>query len=146
LSFVHVEVCAAEHRVCRAVFCARFVVSVAAVCGAAAGCAVSATPAVSETAEQFGAALAHHDGAIACAMLTDEARSDTETFDRSCAAQLGSLPDPGTGRGVEIWGDTAQVRFTSDTVFLLRFPDGWRVGAAGCTSRGEAPYDCQVKG
>ena len=43
-------------------------------------------------------------------------------------------------------GDAAQVRFTGDTVFLLRFPDGWRIGAAGCTSRGDAPYDCEVRG
>lgn len=73
-------------------------------------------------------------------------RSDTETFGRSCPVQLASLPDPGTVRSVEIWGDAAQVRFTGDTVFLLRFPDGWRIGAAGCTSRGDAPYDCEVRG
>ena len=36
--------------------------------------------------------------------------------------------------------------WTGDTVFLLRFPDGWRVSAAGCTPQGEAPYDCEVQG
>jgi hypothetical protein len=26
---------------------------------------------------------------------------------------------------VEVWGDTAQVHLATDTLFLLRFPDGW---------------------
>jgi hypothetical protein len=118
----------------------------AVACGAVAGCAVSATPAASGAAERFGAALSRHDGAAACALLTPEARRDTETFGRSCSAQLATLPDPGAVQGVEVWGDTAQVRFAADTVFLLRFPDGWRVAAAACTPREEAPYDCELQG
>jgi hypothetical protein len=124
----------------------RLAFAAAALCGVATGCAVSAAPAVTTTAEEFGAALARHDGVVACAMLTDRARGDTETFGRSCATQLASLPDPGPVQGVEVWGDTAQVRFATDTVFFLRFPEGWRVGAAGCTARAEAPYNCEVKG
>ena len=33
-----------------------------------------------------------------------------------------------------------------DTVFLATFPGGWRVVAAGCTPRGDRPYDCTVAG
>ena len=61
-------------------------------------------------------------------------------------AQLATLPDPGAVQRVEVWGDTAQVHLAGDTVFLLRFPDGWRVSAAGCTPRGDAPYRCEVRG
>jgi hypothetical protein len=111
-----------------------------------AACAAAATPAVTATAERFGGALARHDGPAACAMLTEEARSATESFGRDCATQLATLPDPGPVQQVEVWSDAAQVRFAADTVFLLRFPDGWRVGAAACSPRGDAPYDCEVRG
>jgi hypothetical protein len=120
---------------------------VGAVCvTVAAGCSAAATPAVTVTAEGFGRALARHDGSAACAMLTDNARSATESFGRDCATQLATLPDPGPVQQVEVWSDAARVRFAADTVFLLRFPDGWRVGAAACSPRGDAPYDCQVQG
>jgi hypothetical protein len=112
----------------------------------ATGCAAAAQPVAAETAARFAAAVARHDGAAACALLTDDARHDTETFGRTCATQLAGLPDPGGVVGVEVWGQTAQVRLDRDTVFLLRFPDGWRVDAAGCTPRGEAPYQCEVRG
>jgi len=121
--------------------------AVGAACVAvAAGCTAAATPAVTVTAERFAGALARHDGPAACAMLTGDARGSTESFGRDCAAQLATLPDPGPVQQVEVWSDAAQVRFAADTVFLLRFPDGWRVGAAACAPRGDAPYDCQVQG
>jgi hypothetical protein len=46
----------------------------------------------------------------------------------------------------EVYGQRAQVRLSGDTVFLAVFPDGWRVVAAGCTARGEKPYDCVLQG
>ena len=101
----------------------------------AAGCSSAAQPAVETVAGQFASAVARHDGEAACALLTDDARRDTETFGRSCAAQLADLPDPGAVQQVEVWSDAAQVRLAGDTVFLLRFPDGWRVSAAGCAPR-----------
>jgi hypothetical protein len=79
-------------------------------------------------------------------MLTDDARRDTESFGRDCASQLATLPDPGAAQQIEVWGDTAQARLAGDTLFLLQFPDGWRVSAAGCTPQGDAPYDCEVQG
>ena len=126
----------------------RLVVSAVAALGVAgtAGCAAAAEPAVSAAAGQFGQAVGRHDGAAACALLTDDARRDTETFGRNCAAQVGDLPDPGAVQQVEVWSDAAQVRLTGDTVFLLHFPDGWRVSAAGCTPQEGAPYQCEVRG
>jgi hypothetical protein len=110
------------------------------------GCAAAAQSTVSDAAANFAAAVAGHDGVTACAMLTDAARRDTETFGRSCAAQLAGLPDPGAVQQVEVWGDAAQARLAGDTLFLLQFPDGWRVSAAACTPQGEAPYQCEVQG
>ena len=87
-------------------------------------------PAVSAVAGQFGEAVARHDGAAACAMLTDDARRTTPRPSAATArSQLATLPDPGAVQQVEVWGDAAQVRLAGDTVFLLRFPDGWRVSA-----------------
>jgi hypothetical protein len=111
-----------------------------------AGCAAAAQPAVAAAAGQFGSAVGRHDGAAACAMLTDNARHDTESFGRDCPAQLAALPDPGAVQQVEVWGDTAQVHLAADTLFLLRFPDGWRISGAGCTPQGDAPYRCEVQG
>ena len=48
---------------------------------------------------------------------------------------------------VEVWGDSAQVRFAGDTLFLARFDDGWHVRAAGCQPQAaDVPYSCQVEG
>jgi hypothetical protein len=113
---------------------------------ATAGCSAAAEPTVTSVAGRFAADLARHDGAAACAMLTDDARRDTQSFGRDCASQLATLPDPGAVQQVEVWGDTAQARLVGDTLFLLQFPDGWRVSAAGCTPQGDAPYDCEVQG
>lgn len=111
-----------------------------------AACSAAGEPAVTDAAARFAAAVARHDGATACALLTEEARSSAETFGRDCASQLATLPDPGSVQQVAVWSDTAQVRLAGDTLFLLRFPDGWRVNAAACTPRGDAPYDCEVRG
>ena len=64
-----------------------------------------------------------------------------------CSDAIGDVPLPG-GRvtGVEVWGGGAQVRLGDDTVFLTETDAGWRVTAAACEARGEAPYDCEVEG
>lgn len=111
-----------------------------------AGCADAAQQGVAAVAGQFGSAVGRHDGAAACALLTNDARRDTESFGRDCPGQLATLSDPGLVQQVEVWGETAQVRMAGDTLFLLRFPDGWRVSGAGCTPQGDAPYRCEVKG
>ena len=120
--------------------------AVAVLTTAVVSCSAAAEPAVTAVADQFARTLAQHDGNAACAMLTGNARRSTETFGRSCAAELATLPDPGAVEQVEVWSDGAQVRFGGDTLFLLHFPDGWRVSAAGCAPREGAPYDCEVQG
>ena len=41
---------------------------------------------------------------------------------------------------VEVWGESAQVRYDDDAVFLARFGDDWKIRSAGCTpGEGEAP-------
>jgi len=64
-----------------------------------------------------------------------------------CAAALVDVPLPGGEvTAVAVWGGEAQVALGSDTLFLSETSAGWRVTAAGCESRGEAPYDCEVEG
>jgi hypothetical protein len=64
-----------------------------------------------------------------------------------CADAIADVPLPG-GKvtSVEVWGGDAQVRLGSDTLFLTETDAGWRVTAAGCESRGEEPYHCEVDG
>jgi hypothetical protein len=65
----------------------------------------------------------------------------------ACAEAIQELPlDGGEVAAVEIWGGAAQVKLAGDTLFLAETDSGWRVVAAGCTARSEAPYDCEVEG
>ncbi len=51
-------------------------------------------------------------------------------------------------RRVEVAGESAQVQLDDQVVFLARFPDGWRVTAAGCVRDDPdpaIPYDCEVE-
>lgn len=60
-------------------------------------------------------------------------------------AQL-SLPQSGAVTDSRAYGSSAQVLLEDDTVFLTRSGNEWKIIAAGCTPRGERPYDCDVKG
>lgn len=66
----------------------------------------------------------------------------------ACAEAMAEVPLGGGGEieSVEIWGGDAQVRSSSDTLFLTETRAGWRVTAAACVSRAEAPYECEVDG
>jgi hypothetical protein len=89
------------------------------------------------------------DGAGACAALAPDTVSELEeSAGKPCAEAIldEDLPAPGEATGSDVYGQWAQVRLTSDTVFLGVFPDGWRVVAAGCTPRQEQPYDCTLQG
>lgn len=78
--------------------------------------------------------------------LAPQAIKALETGDSSCAEEIGKLKlRGGTIRAVNVWGDRAQVVLTGDTVFLSRFPQGWKVAAAGCRSQPKGPYDCDVE-
>jgi hypothetical protein len=87
--------------------------------------------------------------AAACALLAPQTLKDLEDSEGPCARSLSAQLKPGSApvRSAEVYGKDAIVHLSSDTVFLARFDDGWRVTAAGCT-RPEVgrPYDCTVKG
>jgi hypothetical protein len=110
------------------------------------GCTSGPAPGEAEAvAARFAEAVRQHDGAAACALLSERTRDD---LGDSCATALPRLGlRPGTPRTAEVWGDSAQVRTTSDTVFLGSYAAGWRITGAGCAPRGaDLPYDCALGG
>ena len=85
----------------------------------------------------------------ACGLLAPETLKELEDSDGPCATALPDDLQPSSGApvSVEVYGKDAIVRLSSDTVFLARFREGWRVTAAGCTrTKPGRPYDCKVKG
>jgi hypothetical protein len=112
-------------------------------CGAAPG-----TDAVTRAADQWLAAARAGDAAALCRLLTPAAVQSVVSGDETCQQAVGDLDLPGTGPvdSVQVWSDRAQVRTGADTLFLTRVAAGWRVSGAGCTFRGDQPYDCDVEG
>jgi hypothetical protein len=103
-----------------------------------------------QVADSFDRA-AVSDAAKACDLLAPRTREEVEkSAQQPCAGALGGddLPDPSPLRSVDVYGHDAIVRFDNDTVFLARFPEGWRVTAAGCRAgpSDDKPYDCDVSG
>ncbi|MEH1058512.1 hypothetical protein V6U89_25295 [Micromonospora sp. CPCC 206171] len=94
-------------------------------------------------------AVTAKDGAAACALLAPDTAAELEqSAGRPCAEAIleADLPGPGSVSHSKVYGQWAQVRLNGDTVFLAVCPGGWRVVAAGCTARGEEPYDCVLQG
>jgi hypothetical protein len=115
---------------------------------ACAGCG-AATTAPADTARAYVQAWTAQDGAAVCALLAPETKAEVEQSAQTPCAQGvldEDLPDAGPVRRTEVWGDQAMVRLQGDTLFVAEFPDGWHITAAGCRSRGERPYDCQLQG
>jgi hypothetical protein len=106
--------------------------------------------AAAEAARVFRTALAGERGAEACAMLAPRTRQEVEqTTTRSCAdGLLGEEVPAGASRPgrTDVYGDQARVTFAGDTIFLAMFSNGWKVTAAGCSPRGDLPYDCVIHG
>ncbi|MFE2756458.1 hypothetical protein ACFXGA_31115 [Actinosynnema sp. NPDC059335] len=104
----------------------------------ASGCGPGSGDLVGRAVEDFTAAVSSGDADRACALLTDRAREGVD-----CS----SLDVPGGAvESVEVWGDAAQVRTSRDVLFLRELSSGWRVSGAGCESRGDRPYECEVGG
>ncbi|AVT35384.1 hypothetical protein [Plantactinospora sp. BB1] len=94
-------------------------------------------------------AVTAEDGTAACALLAPDTAAELEqSADKPCAEAIlaEDLPEPGVVVASDVYGQRAQVRLSGDTVFLAVLPGGWRVVAAGCTARGDEPYDCVLQG
>jgi hypothetical protein len=117
--------------------------------GVLAGCTSSTERSeVQSVAADFVSAVEDRNGPAACALLTPEAeKSASGATDVPCATAVLTIRENGSQlHGTQIWGDAAQVKLGSDTVFLRRLPAGWQVRTAGCQSRPGAAYDCEIQG
>jgi ketosteroid isomerase-like protein len=125
------------------VFAVGGLVALLSACGAAPG-----TDAVTRAADQWLAAAQARDAAALCRLLTPAAAQSVVSGDETCRQAVGDLDLPGEGpvETVQVWSDRAQVRTGADTLFLTKVAGSWRVSGAGCTFRGDRPYDCDVEG
>lgn len=122
-------------------------IALAAILAGPAGCARPADQAdVRRAVRAFFAAIAGQQDRQACAWLAPQAAKSLRTSDSTCAEEIGKLKlTGGRIRAVRVWGDRAQAVLSGDTVFLSRFPQGWKVTAAGCRPQRQGPYDCDVE-
>ncbi|GAA0407299.1 hypothetical protein GCM10009530_69430 [Microbispora corallina] len=106
------------------------------------GCASAGGDPAARTAARFLSAAAQGRGQQACDLLTPRAAESVD----DCATEILSMGlRAGAVGDTQVYGDEAQVRVGGDTVFLHRFPGGWRVRAAGCRPRSGQPYECEVE-
>jgi hypothetical protein len=99
--------------------------------------------------EAFEAALSRGDAATACDLLTPPTRHELEqSQSEKCAKALPDqkIPAATADADVDVYGDEAIARVSSDVVFLTNVGGTWMVSAAGCTPQPDQPYDCEVKG
>ncbi|MES5818083.1 hypothetical protein [Streptomyces sp. RG80] len=126
--------------------------AVLSLCGLGlAGCdsAGERESAASAAATGFERLLRSDDTAGLCAALAPETRSEVEESEKeACEKAIASqdIPLGGDIRGTDVYGRQARVVLESDTLFLSRFTDGWKVVAAGCVPRPGQPYQCVIKG
>ena len=92
-------------------------------------------------ASTFVQAITARDGTKACALLTPKARqSVVGATDEKCPSIVLGLHDKqGSVSRTQVWGDDAQITIGTDTLYLLRSHDGWRVDAAGSWNRPADP-------
>jgi hypothetical protein len=115
-----------------------------------AGCAATGDreQAADAVATRMLTAAGAGDGVTACDLLAPETAAEVaQSAEKPCPEAIldEDLPDAGPVTGTDVYGQWAQVRLSTDTVFLAVFPGGWRVVAAGCTARPDRPYDCAVE-
>lgn len=100
--------------------------------------------AVRDVAQAFGAALERHDGAAACALLTDPLVTELESQERAPCAQavldLGLTPAPVTGSRVYVTSGQVELA-DGETAYLDRARAGWRLSAIGCRFEQGKPQD-----
>lgn len=114
-------------------------------CGGAGG----RTAEVRDAAVAFREGLRTENAAATCALLAPATRDTLESSEgKPCVAVIAGeeLPVAGPVRGVDVYGNQGRTVFDGDTLFLSRFPDGWKIVAAGCTPDPGRPYTCVVEG
>ena len=124
-------------------------VVVGAIMVAVSSCGSKLPEASAGAAERFYHAISGHDGAAACLLLAPQTRQEVEQSAKApCSTAILDEDIPAAGNVVELrqYGTQAQARMSRDTAFLAEFDDGWKIVAAACTSQGQLPYDCKVKG
>ncbi|MFI6930782.1 hypothetical protein [Streptomyces sp. NPDC050287] len=104
---------------------------------------------VRDAATAFEQALGDRAYDRMCAALAPGTADEVEQSAGSpCPKALGeeSLTRGGAVRLVDVYGHQARAVLARDTLFLSRFPAGWKVVAAGCSERPQQPYRCMIKG
>jgi hypothetical protein len=107
---------------------------------------------VGAVTDRFYSALRAHAGDQACAQLSTNAVDTLESASgRSCAETITTLKLPGSRAAhATVYLDSARAEIAGakpgEAAFLDRTALGWRVSAAGCTPKGDGPYDCELDG
>lgn len=99
--------------------------------------------------DRFEAALEAADGAKACEQVSEETASKLEGSQKKPCEQAILSLDLAPSREIvdaSVWVTSAQVQLDGDTLFLDETPAGWKISAAGCESRPNAPYECELEG
>jgi hypothetical protein len=109
------------------------------------GCGQSANrDAVRTVAERFSAAVAGHDGALACAQLSSATAKQLEQDEKAtCARAVESLGlEPAAITRVQVYITNAKVDFANGaSAFLEDSADGWKFAALGCRPTEGDPQD-----
>lgn len=118
---------------------------------AVAGCSGSnpGADAAAQVAVEFHEMVSSGDPSAGCDLLAPAVVEKLENGSAgTCDEKLSAMDLPPASRVTETkaFGSSAQVFLDEDTVFLTKSGDSWKITAAGCTSRGERPYDCEVDG
>ena len=116
------------------------------------GCALAfggCTEPTGADAAAAAVAFAQAEPTGACRLLAPETAAAMAT-DGDCVTALAALdlPRDAVVQAVEVAGEAAKVRLPGQVLFLARFPDGWRVTAAGCVRPDPdpaVPHDCEVE-
>jgi|SRR4051812_41173359 hypothetical protein len=117
-----------------------------------AGCGGGARTDVRSVSERFLLALGEHDGAAACATLSEQARTQLEDDEgKPCADAVTGLGVQASSVGrVQVYMINAKADLADgDSLFLSDGQDGWRLDAVGCKPQGgkpaDEPYDCALE-
>lgn len=109
------------------------------------GCSSAGEDEVHEVVAAFYSALADGQGEVACELLAPATLEELEQGSGSPCGQAileEGLRQPSQPQDVALFDSAAQVSSGSETAFLSKFQDGWKVVAAGCTPKPPDPYDC----